>query len=134
MKDFFKELFKVLGVDTTSANDNLVTISQVNNSLFLEGMMACIIPLIFFFLFYFIINSSKFCQWYHWVLTLFISSIVSFGVVFAIFTSKSSNFQSADFPAKLSHGMAAFVISFLVFIVVSFIGKWWSCNCRRTPF
>lgn len=85
-------------------------------------------------LFYYVINSVRFSRWYHWLVVL---------VAVALLVPLATNaYADSVFTAdgySFSHQLATFgVICALtegvLFVVASFSMRWWSSNCRHTPF
>ena len=72
-------------------------------------------------LFYYVVNSVSFSRWYHWLLTLGVSSVLTTVACYA-FSSQLVGFCLIDFLAAVA-----------LFVVASFAMRWWSSNCRHTP-
>lgn len=84
--------------------------------------------------YYYVINSVSFSRWYHWAIMLFSASIIS-SVVAYICCDRLFTQMGYDFSYQLrSFCLVDFVISILIFIISSFSIRWWSSNCRHTPF
>lgn len=126
LDNFFSSLFELFGAG-----------GQINQGAQLDlitpGLVTLFVPLIFFGLLYYVINRSDFNKWYHWLLMMLLSSSICFGVVAFVMFKQSANFIGGTF-SSISWGISSFGISALVFIVASFLGKWWSTQCRNTPF
>lgn len=126
LDNFFSSLFELFGAG-----------GQINQGAQLDlitpGLVTLFVPLIFFGLLYYVINSSDFNKWYHWLLMMLLSSSICFGVVAFVMFKQRANFIGGTF-SSISWGISSFGISALVFIVASFLGKWWSTQCRNTPF
>lgn len=84
--------------------------------------------------YYYLVNSVSFSRWYHWIIVMTLASVASTiaGYMYC------SNFFSAmgfDFAFQLRNfSFVNFVIGALLFTVSSFSIRWWSTNCRHTPF
>ncbi len=126
LDNFFSSLFELFGAG-----------GQINQGAQLDlitpGLVTLFVPLIFFGLLYYVINRSDFNKWYHWLLMMLLSSSICFGVVAFVMFKQRANFIGGTF-SSISWGISSFGISALVFIVASFLGKWWSTQCRNTPF
>lgn len=126
LDNFFSSLFELFGAG-----------GQINQGAQLDlitpGLVTLFVPLIFFGLLYYVINRSDFNKWYHWLLMMLLSSSICFGVVAFVMFKQRANFIGGTF-SSISWGISSFGISALVFIVASFLGKWWSTQCRNLPF
>lgn len=106
-----------------------------------------LIPLAWVGTFYYLINSARFCKKRHWVLTMLISALIVFVVNLSTCMSmagkqilKDIDNVNAGFlfnqgiPVFLLFGFIMFLGACLFFLIFSIILKWWSTNCRKTPF
>lgn len=85
-------------------------------------------------LFYYVINSVRFSRWYHWLLTLAVVSLFS-AVVNYIYPNSLFTDMGFDYSAQLfSFCVFDFLVTAVLFILASFAIRWWSSNCRHTPF
>jgi O-antigen ligase len=106
-----------------------------------------VVPLVGVIAFYYVINSVRFCKKRHWAITMFISALL----VFIINISTCVSMAGKQIPVDASNPEAGFLFSqgntvftmfslqmFLLacfyFFILSIISKWWSTNCRKTPF
>lgn len=87
-------------------------------------------------LFYYAINSVSFSRWYHWLIVLVCGVVLS-----AIATYLFINHQfdiltnDADFSVQTFRmAINAGICQAVIFVVASFSIRWWSSNCRHTPF
>jgi hypothetical protein len=84
--------------------------------------------------FYYLINSVSFSRWYHWLLVLGIASVLS-AVVNYIYPSGIFSDLGYDFSGQLfSFCVFDLVVTAVLYVVASFGIRWWSSNCRHTPF
>jgi hypothetical protein len=98
-------------------------------------------------LFYYIINSVRFCKKRHWAIMLGISGLV----VFVINIATCFSMEGKQIPRDASNPAAGylfnqgdsvffifslqmFLFACFYFFILSIIVKWWSTNCRKTPF
>ncbi len=99
--------------------------------------------------YYYAINRASMNRWYHWCIAGLVAGVVNFLVAFIL---TNDAFQAGDIYAALCDGsdgqcgiavgmdacamvgLSNFIIAFLIYFVASMLVKWWSTNCRRTPF
>lgn len=85
-------------------------------------------------IYYYIINSVSFSRWYHWLMvlaaTVVICSIASYFHITGTMEEMQLNFEHQAFHFVLTE---AFVEA-AMFVIASFSIRWWSSNCRHTPF
>ena len=84
-------------------------------------------------LFYYVINSVSFSRWYHWLITLVITSFLS-AIINYIYPNSIFSDNGYDFGAQLfGFCVVDFLVTALLFVIASFAIRWWSSNCRHTP-
>lgn len=89
--------------------------------------------------YYYVINSPRFSQWYHWliwgVLTGF-ANLLFGGLYTSYFYNEGliPNCLNVEIIDCWMFGVANFIVSFVIYFVISLLIKWKSINCRRTPF
>ena len=85
-------------------------------------------------IYYYIINSVSFSRWYHWLMVLaaavIICPIASYFHITGTMEEMQLNFEHQAFHFVLTE---AFVEA-AMFVIASFSIRWWSSNCRHTPF
>lgn len=85
-------------------------------------------------IYYYIINSVSFSRWYHWLMVLaaafVICPIASYFHITGTMEEMQLNFEHQAFHFILTE---AFVEA-AMFVIASFSIRWWSSNCRHTPF
>ena len=106
-----------------------------------------LIPLIGVVAFYYVINSVRFYKKRHWGLTMLISALI----VFIVYISTCISMAGKQIPKDPDNDKAGFLFNqgdsvffifslqvfvgaCLFFVIFSIILKWWSTNCRKTPF
>lgn len=105
-----------------------------NENLYLPmALVTTLVSWVMAALFYYIINSVSFSRWYHWLVMLVISSILSAVVDYAYADHVLSG-MGFDFESQLfSFSLFNFVVALVIFVLASFAIRWWSSNCRHTP-
>lgn len=103
-----------------------------------------IILIISFFsviLFYYGINHPRYNRWWHWLL-----HNVCTGVIISIFTALYSSDAIIGYYAEngmespyswtnyFTLSLISFFWSLIIFFIFSFMFKWWSINCKHSPF
>lgn len=84
--------------------------------------------------YYFGINSVNFDRWYHWLCVLAVVTLAApiISYLFVNGTLKESGLDYGD--ETLQFAMQLFLMTPILFTVASFSVRWWSTNCRHTPF
>lgn len=116
------------------------------------GLVAIGVALLFFVAYYYILNSAKFSKWWHWLIVMLLVGIVNFiigyvwvspyypqiGDCLKYYVTEDGVIDQSVFiivnGSFWLFGLANAIVSMLFFILFSFIGKWGSSQCRRTPF
>jgi hypothetical protein len=116
------------------------------------GLITLAVSLAFVLIYYYVINHTRFAQWWHWLIVLLISGIanlfIGYGWTISDFLNGAisdclmyTRDENGEIVSQLIHGidcwlfgLANFVISVLFFFVLSFVFKWWSRNCKHSPF
>ena len=85
-------------------------------------------------IYYYVINSVKFDRWPHWLIMLLVCVVVVPSACFAyneyVFSDLGLSYLSESMQMMLVNGIAAAVW----YVVASFVTRWWSSNCRHSPF
>lgn len=118
----------------------------------LIGLITFSISLIIIIIFYYIINHPRYCNWWSWLITMGINSLIALFVGYGIVMSKYVNgyihdtlmYQKDSDGNILSvligesncwgFGIANIFIAMMFFIVLSFLLKWWSTSAKHIPF
>ena len=85
-------------------------------------------------IYYYAINSVKFDRWYHW---LAVAAIVTLLVPIACYAYNDAVFASAGLGyigESIVFQLQNLLWTPLLFVIASFSMRWWSSNCRHTPF
>lgn len=83
--------------------------------------------------YYYLINSVYFSRWYHWLIMLIATAVLS-TVCIHTYTANTLAEEGLSFSHQLTvfSGVCT-LINILCFIIASFSLRWWSSNCRHTP-
>lgn len=116
-----------------------------SNQFVMYGVIAFFIALAFVLIYYYLINHPRFNKWWHWGIMLLIVGVLNF-LIGAIKTlSELDAGHISDCLVYGSNGgvsasnlwmfgLANLLVSVIFFILLSIGLKWWSTNCKRTPF
>lgn len=96
-------------------------------------------------LYYYVFNPVKYSRWYHWLAYGGFISLICFFLGWCLVPSldsiqtcllidETSGVQLITEMDRVGFGLANLLVSFIEFVLFSFIIKWWSVNCRYTPF
>ncbi len=99
------------------------------------GLATVAIPWVMAVIYYYVINSVHFDRWWHWVLIMAITALLT---SFADWQYLFPRFESRDLMEYYSSSLMALsgwnaVLAGIIFTVASFGIRWWSSNCRHTP-
>lgn len=85
-------------------------------------------------IYYYVINSVRFARWWHWLSLMIIAvlavPILSYVINNAVFTANDLSYSNE----MVSFAFSNTVWAALMYVVASFSLRWWSTNCRHTPF
>ena len=123
------------------------------------GLIMISISLFVAIVYYYVINHPRFNRLWHWLIVLLTNAIINLLVGFGYVYSK---LYSGVIPACFTHaeietteegyiygvngterlttgncwqfGIANSILAVLAFVLFSMIIKWWSRNCKRSPF
>ncbi len=104
----------------------------------LVGIMLIGTSLFFVLSFYFVINHPRFNRWYHWILlailTFFCNLFIGFSIPYADLVNQNiSPDLTFTYTNCLGFGLVNAFYSLILFIILSFIFRWWSKNCSTCP-
>jgi hypothetical protein len=128
MNDFFARIYEMFYYSEAFSAD------MFQESLYGPlGIIALVGGLVMMALFYYIINRPSFSKWYHWLIILGIHFAIQYaigvGMVKPKFNALSYEYSSEYWTFALMHALLAT----LAYIACSFLFRWWSKNCKRTP-
>lgn len=102
------------------------------------SMLIAALPWLMAGLFYYFINSVHFDRWWNWLIVMGISTLLTTWCALKMLSSRMEDFQTglSDFYAPCTEALAGWIalFAFFVFTIASFGMRWWSSNCRHTPF
>ena len=84
--------------------------------------------------YYYVINSVKFDRWYHWASALAVCTLLAPIACYAYIDNKFAHAGLLYIDESIHFVTQILFIEALLFIVASFSIRWWSSNCRHTPF
>jgi len=98
-------------------------------------------------LFYYVINSTLFNLWYHWLIMVFINAGINFFVAYDNVNSDmlahaipecfvkdpQSGLILIDSSSCIGFGFANSIVATIIFIIASLSIRWWSKNCSTCP-
>lgn len=126
-----------LGVGDAEGNLDMLREDMKGWTLHLSALTAAI-PWVMAVLFYYIIDSVNFDRWWNWSIVLALSSLLSAWGGMTMLTRLMENLEPglSDYYAPYLPPVAGWcgLFTALLFTVASFACRWWSVNCRHTPF
>lgn len=111
---------------------------RVENMNSVMALFVTCIPWGIMLLYFYVINSVHFDRWWHWLIMLALTCILSAWLGFHHISTECNAISpglGAEYRA-LNLVLAAWnaIFAGFFFIVASFSARWWSSNCRHTPF
>ncbi len=116
------------------------------------GIMAILTSLFMVITYYYIINHPRFYRWWSWLIVLIINGTVNLFIGYSWTINDLNNGVIADSLMFLrdvngdivseliyssdcwGFGISNFILATIFFVIFSFILKWWSSNCKYSPF
>jgi len=116
------------------------------------GLVTIAVSLALVLIYYYVINHTRFAQWWHWTIVFIISAMFNFLIAYWWTISDFMNGAIGDclmytrddggnIVSQLIYendcwmfGLSNSFVSMMLFIVFSFMFKWWSRNCKHSPF
>ena len=84
--------------------------------------------------YYYLINSATFDRWWHWLaimaVTVVLTPLVCYFAINPMFAGEGKDYG----PEMVQFGTYNLIVTAVAFVVASFSIKWWSSNCRHSPF
>jgi hypothetical protein len=130
MNSFFAPIYEVFYYSSPFSDD------VYNFELYIPiALTLLILTIICVVLFYYVIGRPKFSRWYHWGSVLITNAIVQFFVPLTVIQNKFDKEGISEYTSEYyNFSFANMFMSVLLFIIVSFMIRWWSPDCRKTPF
>lgn len=112
------------------------------------GLSMVVISLLVMILFYYVINHPKMCNWWSWMIFLGANAIINFivgwqwvlsdfykGLMVTLDPATNQEIPLAISESDiLCFGISNMIISVVVFILCSYLFKWWSSSVSKAPF
>jgi len=111
-----------------------------SNLFSITGIITLVIVLVMCFTYYYFLNHPRQNRWWKWMLfwllpTAIVNLFIAFGITFSdvLADNISSDLLPITWVNCLGFGLTNFIISALFFIIISFLIKWGSRNCKHSP-
>lgn len=152
MGDFFGSLYCIFedffGLELADYLWGQASPDSTTNSFIGIGLWMFGISLAVTLIYYYAVNNPNLNYWWGWGIFLVINSIINFIVGWQIVLRdyydglmvKIDPSTNTRVPLNIGEseilcfGVSNMILSIAVFIIFSFIVKWWSSNCSRAPF
>lgn len=132
MNDFFSRFYEFFYKQNSEGFSDLLYDLELYGII---GLVTIVVSMITMAVFYYLINSSRFNQWYHWLLFLGINFLIVFA--FTYLHPKDIIYSSGEDVGNSLFVLFALVnsgIATVYYLALSLIFKRWSTNCSTTPF
>lgn len=141
LEDFFGiELADYLWGETAS--------EQLSNMYIGIGLSMLCISLLVVICYYYIVNHPRLNNWWGWLIFLGVNAAINFVVGWqwvlkdyyaGLMVKKDpATGKDIDLPIStddiLAFGFTNMIDAIIIFIIFSYMIKWWSTNCSRAPF
>lgn len=97
------------------------------------GIIAIIIAVVLTALFYYVINRPSFSRWYHWLMIMAACFAINYGIGVVIPKNKFSSLNIVYGGEYWVFAIFNALIGCFFYIIISFLIRWWSRNCKGTP-
>jgi len=148
--EFFGSFYCILedlfGLDLANYMWGQATMEQNTNLFIPMGLTMFGISLVIMLVYYYVINHPRLCNLWGWLLFLGINFVINFFVGWQwilshLYAGKMVvlNAQKQEVPLPIDEwnclcfGLASSLLSIFVFILFTYIFKWWSSNCWIAP-
>ena len=85
-------------------------------------------------IYYYVINSVKFDRWPHWLIMLIVSMVAAPAACIVCNESVFSDYGLVYLSEPLQMAICHLLFTLIMFVVATFSVRWWSSNCRHSPF
>lgn len=131
------------------ASGDYTGINQYNTIGLITFLVAALMMV---FYYYWPLNHSRFNRWWSWLIMLLVTGIlnlfIGFGMIYSDFLNGMipdclvyNRDESGEIAGQFidatncwGFGIANAFFSILIFILLSICFKWWSRNCKQSPF
>lgn len=132
MNDLFAVLYELF-IGQTSQLANLLYKDQ---TYIMVGVSMVLISLFGVILFYYIINHPRFNKWFPWLITVIFFCLINF--VIAYFKADGvvwNTYESTDgyVTSIVNFAIANAFWTFLLMLILSYLMRWKSTNCKHAP-
>jgi hypothetical protein len=138
MNDFFSTIYEL---GDTFYWGNFSDCLLDNNLYMHVGIVLVISSLVGMLIYYYVINSTRWDQWYHWLVSVVIVGIINAVYAYWAILSKleivyaEAGADKVPFTTEFfNFSVVDFLWSLVLCFVFSLLLKWKSTNCRKTPF
>lgn len=121
---------------------------QTRNMFIGIGLSMLLISLLIAVCFYYVVNHPRLNNWWGWLIFLVVNAVVNLVVGWQwvlkdyyegmMVKENVSTGEMEDLPIYpddiFLFGVANMIYAVIVFVIFSYIIKWWSTNCSRAPF
>ena len=121
---------------------------QLSNMFISIGFTMLAISLFVVVCYYYIINHPRLNNWWGWLIFLGINAVLNFLVAWQwvlkdfyaglMVAKDSATNKTIDLPISqdniIAFGVTNMIDSIIVFILISYLIKWWSSNCSKAPW
>lgn len=123
--------YHLYGYDSNSSNGYPCLYQTIGIFTLLTSILGVII-------FYYVINHPKFSRWFHWLIILIITGIISSSFAYYLpYEDLIADKIFVDFNVSGTNiflfSFSNFLISSLYFLLFSLALRWWSSNSASTP-
>lgn len=117
------------------------------------GLITLVISLVLVVVYYYVLNIPRLCKWWSWLITLGINGMIALFVGYGMVASRYTNGYIPDelvyqrdadnniiqnlinVPSYFwGFGMANIFVAIMMFVILSFMLKWWSPGAKHVPF
>jgi phosphatidylglycerophosphatase A len=136
---WFMRLFGSPLAEKLSGYDSATEEMQGANQFFPIGIITLVITLAVLLFYYYVLNHPRFNRWWSWLISLIFAGLINlaYGIATTAKYASEGNIGDADLvyiSESVGFGFANLIVSTLWFIVFSLLFKWWSRNCKYSPF
>ena len=138
MDGFIANLYELFGV----ANQGNFSNDMYNKDFYMPIFLILVISVaLVATCYYYAVNHPRVNRWYHWLFFNLGTGLLNFTLTWIIASDEIVAYYGEqgmespyDWTNYLILSSIALLWTSIVFLVFSFIIKWWSPNCKRTPF